>query len=76
VKYELQTLISWGLEQDAEVVMFGHTHTPCLKYEQNMTILNPGSISLPRQEPHVPTFTMIEIDKKGEIHIMMNEFRG
>ncbi len=71
--YGISRLVYWGLEQEADVVMFGHTHEPFLSYEQGMALLNPGSISLPRQEGRNPTFTIMEIDKDGELHFCMNQ---
>lgn len=32
-----------------DIVVFGHTHTPCFEYHQNVLFVNPGSASLPRQ---------------------------
>ena len=26
----------------ADIVIFGHTHKPCLKFEEDMIIMNPG----------------------------------
>lgn len=74
VNFGLERLVFWGMEKEAEIVMFGHTHIPLLAYEKGMTLINPGSISLPRQEPRIPTFAVMEIDKKGEVHFTMNRF--
>lgn len=47
VKGEMQrdypTLVSAAKEKGADVVVFGHTHTPYLGYNGDMTVLNPGS---------------------------------
>ena len=34
---------------DYDVVMYGHTHVPYIEIGDDVTILNPGSISYPRQ---------------------------
>lgn len=62
-----------GLAREAErrgvdIVMYGHTHQPRLEYRQGMTILNPGSLSLPRQENHRPSYIVMELDREGEAH--------
>ncbi len=54
-------------EKGADIVMFGHTHRPYIEIDEEMTILNPGSTSYPRQENHIPTFLIMEIDEYGEV---------
>ena len=51
-----------------DIVMFGHTHRPHLDQVGNITILNPGSLSYPRQEGRRPSYIMMEIDGKREAH--------
>ena len=48
--------------------MFGHTHKPYIEIDEDVTILNPGSVSYPRQSDHMPTFLIMEIDDEGEAH--------
>lgn len=64
----VQYLREYALEVGADVVMYGHTHQPFIEIEENITILNPGSLSYPRQEGRKPTFLMMEIDEEGEAH--------
>ncbi|MBO5488650.1 MAG: metallophosphoesterase [Eubacterium sp.] len=52
----------WGMENNADMIIFGHTHVPYLEQNSQMTILNPGSISRPRQEGHQETYAYVEID--------------
>ncbi len=54
--------------QKADIVMYGHTHCPCLAHQGAVTFLNPGSLSLPRQEGHRPSYMLMEIDREGEAH--------
>lgn len=51
-----------------DIVMFGHTHRPCIVYENGITALNPGSISFPRQEGRKPSYILMEMDREGEVH--------
>ena len=53
-------------KRGVDIVMYGHTHRPCLERSRELTILNPGSLSLPRQEGHEPSWIMMYIDDKGE----------
>ena len=48
--------------------MFGHTHKPYLDTEDGITILNPGSLSYPRQEGRRPSYMIMTIDEAGEAH--------
>lgn len=73
-------LVSMGTErikQEAkargvQIVMFGHTHRPCLEQEDELIAVNPGSLSYPRQEGHKPTYALMEIDKHGEVHFTIS----
>ena len=61
------------IEREAEgrgfdIVMFGHTHKPYIEIDEDVTILNPGGVSYPRQPDHMPTFLIMEIDDEGEAH--------
>ena len=51
-----------------DIVMYGHTHCPCLEQTPELTILNPGSLSLPRQAGRAPSYIMMELDREGEAH--------
>ena len=56
------------LEQyPADVICFGHTHIPYLHKENNLTILNPGSLTLGRTFPRLNTYVLFETQTK-EIH--------
>ncbi len=55
-----------------DIAMFGHTHRPILEIENQITVLNPGSISYPRQEGHRPSYIIMEIDREGEAHYTIN----
>lgn len=46
--------------------MYGHTHRPCLDVEKDLTALNPGSISYPRQDGHRPSYIIMELDETGK----------
>ena len=65
-------LAAAAAKYNAEIVFYGHTHEPDITYLDNVTIVNPGSISRPRQEGHRPTFGIFEIDRKGECHFTIN----
>ncbi len=51
VKYGTDGIISLAREQDADVVLFGHTHIPFEKYlsdgDKPLYLFNPGSVGVP-----------------------------
>ena len=64
---ELDRLIEAAKDKGADMVMYGHTHVPL--YEKNykgITILNPGSITSPRQEGGKFTYAILKILENGE----------
>lgn len=69
---DTETIKKWAKEKGADIVMFGHTHMPLLEIEEDITVLNPGSISKPRQEGHIPTYMIMELDREGKVHFTLN----
>ena len=67
VDMRLDLLRFAALENDCDIAMYGHTHVPYLEEDpDDITILNPGSISKPRQADHRYTYMVMEIDDKME----------
>ncbi len=52
--------------RNIDIVMFGHTHRPFLEKDKNVVILNPGSISYPRQEGRNHSYIVMELDENEE----------
>ena len=65
VSYGLMYLDYFGRQEEADAVLFGHTHRPCLEYSGTMAMFNPGSISRPRST-YEPTFGIMDV-KNGDI---------
>ncbi len=61
-----------ALQRGFDIVMFGHTHKPVVDIDKNITVLNPGSLSYPRQEGRKPSYILMEIDAAGEAHYTIN----
>ena len=68
VYYGMYGLYDKAVENNCDIVLFGHTHRPVVESMGDVTFANPGSISLPRQNYKEPTFMLIEFDKFGDIH--------
>lgn len=55
-----------------DIVMYGHTHIPSVEYREGVYIVNPGSISLPRQDGHTPTYLIMETLRSGDLYFNIN----
>ena len=58
-----------GLAVDADVVLFGHTHRPVAEKRGNLWIVNPGSLTYPRQIGRKPSYAMLTIDEEHELSV-------
>lgn len=67
VNFGEQELIRTAEEVGANIVMYGHTHRPVLRREGDILVLNPGSISFPRQEGSKASYAILTIDEDGEL---------
>lgn len=72
--------VSMGVEGLAEetrnrgcdMAMFGHTHRPYYMDVDGVMLLNPGSLSYPRQEGKRPSYGVMTVDEEGEIRYSQN----
>ena len=48
-----------------DIVMFGHTHKPYIDVEGDLKVINPGSLSYPRQEGRRASYVVMEINANG-----------
>lgn len=55
----------------ADIVMYGHTHRPDMDLEDDVKVINPGSLSYPRQSGRKATYVIMEIGESGnaEFHL-------
>lgn len=72
VHFGTETIKKWARGMGADIVMFGHTHIPLLDTSSGIVVLNPGSISQPRQDGRIPTYAVMELDRQGEAHFTLN----
>lgn len=61
--YEL--LKDEALSRDFDIVMYGHTHRPVVDKSDGIVVLNPGSLTYPRQEGRRPSYIIMEMNQKG-----------
>ncbi|RRK30111.1 metallophosphoesterase [Schaedlerella arabinosiphila] len=66
VSLDPQQIKEEGKARNADIVMFGHTHRPYLEQDGSITVLNPGSLSYPRQEGRKGSYMIMETKDQGE----------
>lgn len=71
VKYSLDQLIRTAREETASIALFGHTHQPCLRYEDGLYLLNPGSIG---KDPSAP-YASLDV-QNGQILPALHKFHA
>lgn len=49
----------------AQIMMFGHTHKPEIREVNGIRVINPGSISRPRQADGLHTYIVMDLNSDG-----------
>lgn len=65
VYFGVNGLIAAAKTKGAQVVCYGHTHVPDLREIDGVTLINPGSLTHPRQLGRRATYVVLEIDDEG-----------
>ena len=50
-------------KRGAQIALYGHTHVPEIDLEGDVKVINPGSLSFPRQEGRRSTYVMMHIEQ-------------
>lgn len=66
VKSGLNNIFYKGKELGADIVLYGHSHIEVIERVEDILIMNPGSVSIPKGKGHSIGF--IEIDDSGNIN--------
>ena len=67
VSLSVENLYEEAVERGCDIAMYGHTHRPFLDKICGVTVLNPGSLSYPRQEGRRPSYMIITADEDGRM---------
>lgn len=67
VSLGVELLMQEALDRRCTMVMFGHTHRPFFDTMSGVTILNPGSLSYPRQEGRKPSYMIMTMNTDEEV---------
>lgn len=68
VSLDPECILEEGRARKADLVMFGHTHKPYFYQIDGITVLNPGSLSFPRQEGRRGSYMILELKEDGKLH--------
>ena len=60
-------LVDEAKSRGCDIAMYGHTHRPFLDVIDGVTVLNPGSLSYPRQEGRRPSYMIIHVAADGKM---------
>ena len=67
VKYGAQGIVKLAHDNNADIVLFGHTHQRYCSYEDGVYVFNPGSAGQPR-DGKAPSYGFIDItDRKSVV---------
>ncbi len=65
----VEHLVDEAKSRYVDIAMYGHTHRPFYENVNGVIVLNPGSLSYPRQEGHKPSYMIMNIDESGKIEV-------
>lgn len=60
-------LVREAKKRKVDMVIYGHTHRPVISKENGILVLNPGSLTYPRQPERKYTYIIMDIDENGEV---------
>lgn len=55
-----------------DLVFFGHTHRPMVDSDSDIILVNPGSLTYPRQENRKPSYILLCINEDGALDFSVN----
>ena len=72
VNYGTEMLEDEAASTAADIVLYGHTHVPEIHKRNGLFVMNPGSLSYPRQRDRRCSYGVIEIEdgKEPKLNIM------
>ena len=66
VSMDLYGISEEAAARECEMVCFGHTHKPVIEKKNGVLVINPGSLSFPRQEGRQPSYAVMELHEGEE----------
>ena len=66
VSMDLYGISEEAAARECEIVLFGHTHKPVIEKKNGVLVINPGSVSFPRQEGRKPSYVILNLEEGKE----------
>lgn len=73
VSLGIERLREEAKSRGVKLCFFGHTHKPYNETFGNLTMINPGSLTYPRQIGRKHTYLVMEIDRDHDVHFRYGE---
>ncbi len=73
VSLGIERLVDEGCSRNADIVICGHTHKPMIKKVNNIYVINPGSLTYPRQIGRKPTYIIMNINQEHDIDFSIGQ---
>ena len=67
IGFEPERVIQAARSRGCDLVFVGHTHVPKLQETDGVLLMNPGSLTYPRQRNRKPSYGILEIGPDGSI---------
>lgn len=65
-------LLSYGMKNSVNIILFGHTHRPCIEYSNGIWMMNPGRIGCVSRKKINSTYGIMQIED-GRIYLSLRE---
>jgi len=62
----VETLMEEAEARDIDIAVFGHTHRPTIAYGKKSMVLNPGSLTYPRQDGRQCSYMVLELEEGSD----------
>ena len=56
-------LVENAQAKGCKIAMYGHTHMPLIENEDGILVINPGSLTYPRQRGRRPSYAVMQIEE-------------
>lgn len=69
VSMDLYRIVEEAAARGCEIVLFGHTHRPVAENRSGILVVNPGSLTYPRQNGRKPSYAVMDASYSRGIHV-------
>lgn len=74
VRYDVEELVESAIAQGCDIAIYGHTHVVYKRKHKGVTVINPGSVALPRDSMS-PSFMVMDLEEDAEPKFRLIRFK-